>query len=208
MKVLSLLIILITTNLQAYVDLSLNYTLAKFRVDGVETDANPEPGNATTTSEGYQINWAWFIWEYTALELNYSSTTRELVDTRQAIDSSSGFIITQVNNVTVQEVSGAGIRQAFASRKAKIIPSLAIGYARYTTSGTSTYTIDDNGTEREIEIEEDKEVVSSSYVALSVRFRFTDLMGLTLGARAVAPDFDTEEAQNNLTYTAGFSWLF
>lgn len=195
----------------SYVDLNLSYTYSVRRINGVETEANPEPGYAEAISTGYILNWAWFMWEYTAIELNYSSTTQRLLDKREvsAVDGNGDpFTIKQQDSTVVTEVSGVGIRQAFASRKSRIIPSLAIGYAKYTTYGTTKYTFDFNGTEGDIESEKDKEVSSSSYAAFSLRFRITQLMGLTLAAKTVMPDFDTSQASDNMTYSAGFSWMF
>ncbi len=194
--------------LYAYIDLNLGYSFSMRRVDGVETETNPDPGAAVTTSTGYQVNLAWFMWEYTGLDLNYSHTTERLQDNREVATNDSSITIKEIDSTVITEVAGIGIRQAFASRKSTIIPSLAIGYAQYTTSGTAIYTLDNGGSEAELEIEQDKEVFSSGYAAFSLRFRFTQLMGLTLAAKTIMPDFDTEQADNNVTYSAGFSWIF
>lgn len=209
MKWLLLSILFISFSAQAYVDLNLSYTFTSRKVDGVEDPTSDEdPGQAITTTSGVSATWAWFIWEYTALEFNYSKSEERLVDDREATDS-TGLTIKKIDSIVTTEVSGVGLRQSFASRKARIIPSLSIGYAQLTTQGTTTYTLQD-GTdpEQEATIENDKETFNSGYVALGIRFRLTQLMGLTLSARAVMPDFDTEKAEDNLTYSAGFSWVF
>ncbi len=198
----------ISTNIYGYVDFNLSYTFSERRVNGIETDPNVDPGSARTTSEGYSVNWAWYIWEYTALELNYSSTTERLIDDRGAVSSDGTFTILEVDSTVLTQVSGVGIRQSFASRKSRIIPSIAIGYAKYTTSGTTKYSLDQSGVEYTFKKEQDKVVYSSSYASFSLRFRITQLMGLTLAAKTVMPDFETSEAQNNVTYSAGFSWMF
>jgi hypothetical protein len=206
---LSLLILCsLSTSALAYVDLSLNYTFSKSRVAADETDEEPDPGAAVTTTQGYSAVWAWYIWEYTALEFNYSETTRHLLDDREAATDDDTLTIKKIDSTMMTEVAGVGIRQSFANRKARIIPSISLGYAKYTTSGVSKYLLDDNGTEEEIEIEKDKEVLSSSYAAVSIRFRFTQFMGLTLGAKTVMPDFETDKAADNMTYSAGLSWVF
>lgn len=192
----------------AYVDMSLNYTHSIRQVNGIETDSNPEPGSAITTNSGYTLNWAWFIWEYTALELNYSSFNETLVDDRPIVDSVNNITRVKSTSTVLTEISGVGIRQAFASRKSAIIPTLSIGYAQFTTSSTSKTLFNVSGTEIELEDEQEAEVFASSYASFSLRFRVTQLMGLTLAAKAVMPDFETEEAMNNVTYSAGFSWIF
>lgn len=204
-------IFFISSHAYSYVDFNLGYTYSIKKIDGVVTDTNPEPGSAKATSTGYQVNWAWFMWEYTALELNYSATTQRLLDDREVstLDANGDpLTITEQDSTVVTEVSGVGIRQAFADRKASIIPSIAIGYAQYTTSGSTKYKLDINGVVVNFESEQDKEVFSSSYVTFSLRFRITQLIGLTLAAKAVMPDFETTEASNNMTYSAGFSWVF
>lgn len=207
---LLIFLLLFSWNSLAYVDFSINYSQSIQKVEGIETTSNPEPGAAITTTEGYTVNWAWYMWEYTALELNYSQTTERLLDDRQVsvVDGGTTFIIKEIDSTVLTEVAGAGIRQAFASRKAAIIPSLAIGYAKYTTSGTTKYTLDASGTELTTEDTQDKRIFSSSYAAFSLRFRITQLMGLTIAAKSIMPDFKTSEAQNNVTYSAGFSWIF
>ena len=196
-------------NAFAYVDLSLNYNFTQRRVDGMEpTSAIPEPGEATTTTEGWSINWGWYIWEYTALELNYSRSNERLVDNRQTSTTDETITIKKIDSLVSTEVQGAGLRQSFAPRKSLIIPSLAVGYARLTTSGETSYTIDDNGVEKEMNLSRDREVYDSAYLTFQLRFRLSRLMGLTLAAKSVIPDFDTSKADDNLTYSAGFSWVF
>ena len=211
-KILFLFLSLIfSSSAFSYVDLNLSYTYSMRKVDGIETDANPDPGSAKTTTVGYVLNWAWFMWEYTALELNYSQTTQTLLDDREVnIEDSEGnpFTIKEQENTVITQVSGVGIRQAFANRKSRIIPTLAIGYAKYTTSGSTRYKFDSNGTEVPFNVEQDQAVFSSSYASFSLRFKVTQLMGLTLAAKTVMPDFDTSQAENNMTYSAGFSWMF
>lgn len=205
------LFLLISSQAYSYVDFNLGYTYSIKKIDGIVTDTTSEPGSAKATSTGYQVNWAWFMWEYTALELNYSATTQRLLDDRQVSTTDANgdpLTIKEQDSTVVTEVSGVGIRQAFADRKASIIPSLAIGYAQYTTSGSTKYTLDINGAIINFENQQDKEVFSSSYVTFSLRFRITQLIGLTLAAKAVMPDFETTEASNNMTYSAGFSWVF
>ena len=188
--------------------MSLNYTHSIRQIPGAERTDDTDPGDAITTNSGYTLNWAWFIWEYTALEFNYSKFTERLVDDRPLTATDGSFTLLKTDSTVVTEISGVGIRQAFASRKSAIIPSLSVGYAKYTTSGTTKTTIDISGTQYEIDSEQDKEVFTSSYASFSLRFRITQLMGLTLAAKTVMPDFETAEAQNNVTYSAGFSWIF
>lgn len=210
-KILLITILLISTSsAYSYVDLNLSYSYTKRRVEGVDASGKSDPdfGEALSTTSGYYINWAWYMWEYTALELNYSESDEKLKDDRQVVDSSSGLTIKEVNSLIKTTVQGIGIRQSFANRKAAFIPSLAIGYARLTTSGNTKYIVNESGTDYTLTYTRDKEVFNSSYVTLSLAIRITQLIRLTLTGKAVMPDMDTTQAENNLTYSAGFSWMF
>jgi hypothetical protein len=209
MRILGLALLFISFNAFSYVDLNISYSFTKRKIEGIEDElSTQDPGEAVTTTSGVSVNWAWYIWEYTALELNYSTSDERLQDNRETTTDDSSITIKEIDSIVRTQVSGVGIRQAFASRKARIIPSLSIGYAQLTTSGTTTYTLDSSGTEEDLTIEQDREVMNSGYVTFQLRFRLTQLMGLTLAAKSVMPDFDTDQAENNLTYSAGFSWVF
>jgi len=205
-----LLLTIFTVNLaHAYVDLGINYSYTKRRIVGSEiVGSDEDPGEAITTSQGQGINWAWYMWEYTALELNYSQSTERLLDNRESKTADDSITIKEIDSTVTSTVQGAGIRQSFANRKATFIPSLSIGYAKLTVSGKTKYLLDVSGTEQTITLERDKETFNSSYATFQLKVRITQFMGLTLAAKTVMPDFETSEADKNLTYTAGFSWVF
>lgn len=203
----AILLFIVSGSAFSYVDLSLNYSFSQRKIDG-EDNLNDDPGQAITSTEGWSANWAWYIWSYTALEFNYSRSRERLVDDRETQTNDSAITIKEVDSLVETEVMGVGLRQSFAKRKSTFIPSLAVGYAKLTTSGETNYTLDtEDGIER-LALERDKEVHNSSYITLSLRIRFTELVGLSLAAKSVMPDFDTSKAGDNLTYSAGFSWVF
>jgi hypothetical protein len=208
-KHLWILILLISHSSFAYVDLNLQYSHTKRRIEGVEQPGtNEKTGDAITSSDGYMINWAWYMWDYTALELNYSKTTERLIDKRATMTTDQSIKIEGIDSAVVTEVQGAGIRQSLAPRTALFIPSISIGYARLTTSGKTKYLLDVSGTKQSITLERDKETFNSSYATFQLRIRISEFMGFTLAAKTVMPDFETKQATNNLTYSAGFSWVF
>ena len=207
-KILITIILLNASAAYSYVDLNVSYTLSKRRIEGTETSTDSNPGSAEVTSKGATVNWAWYVWTYTAIELNYGQTEELLKDDRKAITDDDTITILQVDSKVTTEIAGVGLRQSFAGRKATIQPSLSIGYAQYTTTGNTKYKIERSGAEEEFDIEQDKNVFSSGYISFAVRFKLTELMGLTVAAKTVMPEFDTSEAENNVTYSAGFSWIF
>ena len=193
----------------AYVDLSLNYHYTQRRFDGEDPTGTVEnPGEAITTTQGWSANWGWYIWEYTALEFNYSQSKEKLVDDRESSTDDDTITIKKVDSLVESEVIGVGLRQSFAHRKSVFIPSIALGYAKLVTSGRTHYVLDDSGVEKKSTLERDREVFNSSYITVQFRIRFTELVGLSLAAKAVMPDFDTSKGKDNLTYSAGFSWIF
>lgn len=213
-KLLIVFILFISFSAQSYVDLSLNYHFTQRKIDGAEqVDELSDPGQAKTTTEGWSVNWGWYIWAFTALEMNYSQSKERLVDDRQTGTDDDSLVIKEIDSLVETEVMGIGLRQSFAGRKSLFIPSLAVGYARLTQSGRTSYLVEEddgagNVTEDKLTLDRDKEVFNSSYVTAALRIRFTELIGLSLSAKSVMPDFDTTKAGDNLTYSAGFSWVF
>lgn len=207
-KLLVILLLINTVTAFGYVDLNLGYSFNKREVEGVKTIAEPDPGKAVSRTTSYQLMWAWYIWDYTALELNYSHQQENLKDTREVATTDETITIKSIDSTIITQVAGAGIRQAFAGRNSRIIPSIGIGYAKYITSGSTIYTIDNEGTEETLRIEKDKKEVRSSYVSFMLRFRLATHMALTLAAKSVMPDFEAEKADENVTYSAGISWQF
>lgn len=192
----------------SYVDLNVSYTYTKRVVDEVNPNVSEsELGQAISITKGASINYAWYAWEYTGLELNYSESTDNVIDNRE-IQVDENLTILQVDSISKTIVTGLGIRQSFASRKARVIPSLAIGYAKLVTTGTTTYSLQGSGGTADVSVDQDTEEYASSYITAQLRIRLTQLMGLTLAAKSVMPDFDTTKAEDNLTYSAGFSWVF
>lgn len=208
--IIFLMITFQTSCAYAYVDLGISYAYSKRRVVGEDiVNSDEDPGEAITTTTTKAINWAWYIWEYTALELNYSESTQELVDNRETTTSDSSITIKKIDSTVVTTVEGAGIRQSLAPRKSTFIPSVSIGYAKMTVSGKTNYLLGLTGAaDQTLSLIRDKETFNSSYATFQLKIRITKLMGLTFAAKTVMPDFETSEADKNLTYTAGFSWVF
>ena len=193
-----------------YVDFSLNYSFSRSVMEETQdpTDPDNDPGKAISTTEGYSAAWAWYIWEYTAVELNYSRSNNRVKDNRETATADATITIISVDSNVITTVSGVGIRQSFAHRKARFIPSISIGFAEFVTTGDTVYEIDNNGTPHRLTLERDTQKQSSSYATIQLRIRLTELMGISLAAKTVMPEFDTSKAENNVTYSAGFSWVF
>lgn len=195
---------LTSVNAYSYVDLNLNYSYNQQIIDGNVSGG----GEALSVTKTLMGSWSWYLWEYTAIEFTYSRTDNNVKDTRPIQDSGGTFLIKKVESNVITDVMGVGIRQSFANRKSRLIPSLGLGFARVVERGNTIYTVNTGGADQSLEQKNDEESFNSSYLTLSLRIRLTELMGINLGARTVVPDFDTSKASKNMTYHAGFSWIF
>ena len=187
-----------------YVDLSVNYTFSRNVIEPAAAVSGEDLGRAISTTEGYNAIWAWYIWDYTAIEFNFAQSINRVVDDRQIATDDESLTIISSDSKVKTIVSGVGIRQSFASRKSTFIPSISIGYAEFVTSGTTTYELEDDGIRGEVTIDQASQRQSSSYATVQLRIRITELLGLSLAAKTVMPEFDTSKAENNVTYSAGF----
>jgi len=198
-----LLIFLISFSSFAYVDLSIQYSASKRESI---SDPNIE-GDLMTETKTISATWAWYIWEYTALEFNYSKSEETQLNTRrQQIEPT--FVLTKTETLTETEVKGIGLRLSFAKRRAFIVPTLSGGYALYTTQGRTDYDYEISGTSGSSSYEVDEETSSSSYITAGLKFNFSKYMGISLTAKSVMEDFDFAQADKNITYLAGLSWVF
>jgi hypothetical protein len=194
----------------AYVDLQVGFSFSTRRVEALDAggDIDKDGGEALATNRGFNVNWAWYLWEYTALEFNYSESEQRVEDDRVASSSDGSTVFNNIDSLIKTKTEGIGIRQTFATRKSRFIPSLAIGYARYTTTGQTKYNFTRAGVDDEITIDREGEVVNSSYATVSLAIRIIKRMRLTLSARSIVPGVEIDQADKNITYSGGLSWIF
>jgi hypothetical protein len=199
---------LFTNNAKGYFDFGVNYTYTKNVIRNNDMDSLNDDKKAVSTTEGINIGLGWFLWEYTALEFNYAVSVNKVIDDRSPQLIGTDLTLLSVRNQIRSEIKGVGIRQALAGRNARLIPSISVGYAEFTTSGLTTYFIDDRGEVISFDVEQEALVQSSSYASLQLRLKITELMGISFMARTVMPQFRMDDAENNITYSLGFSWVF
>jgi hypothetical protein len=206
----TLLLLSLSSTAYAYVDLQVGFSYSTRRVEALNAsgEIDKDGGEALATNRGFNINWAWYLWEYTALEFNYAESEQQVVDDRVATSSDGTTIFNNINSLIKTKTEGVGIRQTFASRKARFIPSLSIGYARYTTSGQTKYQFTRSGVDDEVTIDRAGEVVNSSYATVSLAIRITKRMRLTVSANSIVPGVEIDQADKNITYSGGLSWIF
>ena len=88
----------------------------------------------------YERTYSGFIAKYlfnlTAIEVNVSSSRSVTEEKWDAQVPSTTYKATKMRNDIVTNVWGVGLRQAFANKKAFLVPMLSLGYARQIAEST------------------------------------------------------------------------
>lgn len=159
------------------------------------------------TSTGFGGSVAFYFFGLTAIELNYFKDQDVSTDTIDRQLDTNFTVLEQEDKVRTT-VYGIGIRQAFASRKAFLQPVISLGYAKQYRYSTVEYLTDESGTIASEKFEVEDSVQDSTFASFSIRIRLTKTVTVNGSARTVFPGFETDQARDNIRYTAGFSWFF
>jgi hypothetical protein len=150
-----------------------------------------------------------FLFNSTALELNYSNSEEETIENE--VIPLSGFNVSVVGTQqTVQnEVFGVGLRQVLGHRKARIVPSISLGYAKQFITSWSDATYRDDSTLAELTTTSDptKSRTDSVFGTFTVKLNLTQRLSLTGSVNTLFKAFETDQARDNLKYRVGFSWV-
>lgn len=199
----------------AYMELGLNYGYRKQIVEAVDEDGeiDTEGGSAISETNSYSGSLSWYAFEQLALEFSYSESENIITDDRESTtenDAGTEITVKETVSTVKSTVQSVGLKLALASRKSVILPAISLGYAKLITKGTTSYQLEIDGVELDdpIEIDRDATEQDSSFAALSIRIKITQLLGLTIMGKTVMPNFDTSKAGNNVMYSAGLSWIF
>jgi len=150
---------------------------------------------------------ALYLYERTAIELNYSQT-ETITEERNNLRIDQNFdLIGQTNKVLVYSY-GVGIRQAFASRKARFKPSISLGYARQFIRDTTEASFRNNLTGETFTVSDDVSKLrdDSVFGSFALEMRITSRISLRGSVRTTFRAFDFDKAQDNVRYMIGFSW--
>lgn len=158
------------------------------------------------TDRTYSGNVAFYFWNLTAIEFNYSHSDNIITNNENRLIDTNLTITSQQDRLNT-EVYGVGIRQALATRESFIQPMISIGYAQKITVGEIDYNLNDNGEERSVEFDLEKSRTDSVFAAFSLKFRLTKTMTLDGTVSSVFKWFETNEAKDNVKYLVGFSWF-
>lgn len=151
---------------------------------------------------------AWYLFEMTALEVNYNQTETTTNQSTDVDIENTTVKVTGQKDVVLLYSYGIGIRQLLADRKARILPSLSFGYARQFQKDQTTYTFK-NTTNNEIFTLTDaatKVRYDSVFGTFAINFKLTQRFSLRISAHTIFEAFKFNRAQDNMKYLAGFTW--
>jgi len=161
----------------------------------------------SVVSETYGGSWTWYLAERTGLELNYSRNTSTIKEFETSSLGSGISIINSKNEVITSDY-GIGLRQAFASRKSRFVPTLSLGYAKVFTEDRTDYTVDASGTLLTVPGTVSKTRFDAVFATIGLQIGLTKTIALRGSAKTLFKAFKFNEAKYNIRYTAGLSWLF
>lgn len=153
---------------------------------------------------------ALYLWNMTAIELNYSDTEKVTTENTDRDIDEIGAVRLGYQQQISTKVYGVGIRQAFANRKSRIIPMISVGYAKQFSEddGDATYQLDSDNTIQKVTFDIVKKRQDSIFASFQLKFRITGGFSIQGSVKTIFPAFEYNEAKNNLKYLAGFSWMF
>ncbi len=161
-----------------------------------------------STSRSYSGSIAFYFLSMTAIEFNYAQEEDESTNLYGVTDGT--ITLESQTDSVVSTTYGVGLRQAFASRKSFLIPTLSLGWARqkYVDSSETTYTSVSSGQRIIIRDEEDTYEYDSVFASFAIKLRLTKRLSIKGSVNTVFQAFEFNEAKDQLSYRAGFSWIF
>lgn len=199
-KVFFILALLLAKSSFALIEINGEYGLSTQRYGSERTN------EIKSTTFGGAI--ALYLFDTTAIEVNYSQT-ETITQENNLISIDSTFdLVSQENNVLVYSY-GIGIRQAFASRKARFRPSLSLGYARQFIRDTTRASFRNNTTGTIFDVSENPTKLrdDSVFGSFNLELRLTQRVSLRGSIKTIFKAFEFNRAQDNVRYLVGFSWF-
>ena len=152
-------------------------------------------------------SFAVYLFKLTALELNYNES-ETITNERNAVSIDDTYRLTSQRNRVFVYSYGIGLRQVLSSRKARIRPSLSMGYARQFVRDTTVATFENVNTKAQISSTEptSKSRYDSVFGTFSLDFKLTNSLAIRGSVHTIFKAFEFNRAGDNIRYMAGFSW--
>jgi len=184
------------------------YALLEFSAQyGLDKQAFGQNRQNNITSTTYAGSVALYLFNRTAIEVNYSNT--ETVTNQFAVGrTTADFDIVSSQDKVFVETYGIGLRQAFAGRRARFKPTLSIGYAKRFARGSSSGVVRRNADNATGSFSDGqfKSRDDSVFATLGFDLKLTKTIALRASVQTVFKAFEFNRAQDNMKYLFGFSW--
>jgi len=163
-----------------------------------------------STSRTYGGSIAFYFFEMTAIEFNYSEKEDETIVNHDTSNISSGLVIDSDSQTITSQTYGVGIRQALASRKSFLVPSISFGWARQKFQSSATAIIVDKATSASTTYNSgvSRAEYDSVFGSFALKIQLTKFMSLKGSVKTAFKAFEWNEAKDQLSYAAGLSWIF
>lgn len=163
----------------------------------------------SVVSRNYSVGLSTYLFDLTAIDLNYSNTQDTTSQNDRYTVSSPFDIIAQQNRVRTN-VFGVGIKQMLVGRGARLTPIISAGYARQFVTSSGDITVENTTTKsrQTIDLNETKQRYNSVFGSFTLQLKLTERFSLKGTVRTLFPAFEFAKAKDNLKYLVGFSWIF
>ncbi len=160
-------------------------------------------------AEHIRTSVAFYMFNYTALEINYSQSATVSTE-KKVLSVDSVYNVTGSKNQIFVHTHGIGLRQALASRRARVRPSFSLGYARRSESDKTDLDLVNNtsGTTFKVSGPTSKKRYDSVFGTLALNLRLTRGLSLRGSLNTIFEAFKFDEAQDNIKYMVGLAWVF
>ncbi len=177
-----------------------------FGYDRTIYGSSRQNSNVTRT---YSAGLSTYFWDYTALDLSASKSS-DITTENQTYIITTGFNLVGQQNRVNTTVYGVGIKQSFAPRSARLIPSLSIGYARQFTDSQQDLVILNTTTNARTTLTDTTatQKINSVYGTFSLQLKMTERLSLKGSVKTLFQAFKFNQAKDTLKYSFGISWVF
>lgn len=161
------------------------------------------------TSRTYSGGVSTYLFETTALDLNYSSS-KDITTQNEVYDAGGGFDLVGQQNRVETNVYGIGVKQMLLPRKYRLMPLVSVGYARQFITYETDLTLENRATDIRTSGSsgESKARVDSMFGAFILQYKMTDRLSIKGSVKTIFPSADWNKARDNIKYAFGISWIF
>lgn len=161
-------------------------------------------------TRSYGGSWAWYLFQYTGLELNYTYQRDTTIENETYPITGTTYEVRSIENNIYTDVYGIGVRQVLATKGSRIVPMLSLGYAKQFVEDETTVTFVNtaDGSQLISQSSDPKRRIDSAFMSFALRIALTQTFALKGSIKTLFPAFEFDKMKDDLKYNAGFSWFF